>query len=1453
MHISVAASTDLFVGTEQEPLQVVRATIVNDTPRATGPAAASVRGELLSTPWPADVPMLPPGGQATVDIGVVVDGSFAEGATLPAEIVVRTDRVVALAPLDFVVAEAGWRMFMVSHFHYDPVWWNTQAAYTEEWEDAGTSHPWEQSFQGSGLTLVAAHLDMARRDPDYRFVLAELDYLKPYWDVHPQDREWIRTLLAEGRLELVGGTYNEANTNLVSAENTARNAVYGVGYQRDVLGGLPQTAWQLDVFGHDPQFPAIMAGAGLRSSSFARGPFHEWGPNWSHGPSSDLRWRNSVGGNPLMQFPTEFEWVAPSGASLLTCYMANHYSAGWWMDAAPTLEEAQAEAYRLFRELKAVAATKNVLLPVGTDYSPPNRWVTALQREWNARYVWPRLRCATPADFFAAVRGELEASGRSPLPQTRDMNPIYTGKDVSYIDTKQMHRDAERTLLTAETFATFAALLGARYPAEAIDKAWRQLIFNAHHDGITGAESDQVYLDLLGGWREAWELARETRDRALDHLGSRIDTRGDGVAVTVFNPTSWPRTDVVGVELAVAERGWRGVELRDGHGRPVPCVADRVTRHDDGAVASARLTFLAEEVPGIGYRTYRAVPAVGMPHGWEPFDGTRISGDRYEVEVDPARGGAISRLGDVRTGRELLARDGLGNELLAYEEYPEHPHFAEGPWHLVPNGVRRSAADAPAQVRAERCAVGQRLTVTGRFEGCAYTQQITLWDGVGRVELRTHLDGWTGHDTLFRLRFAADVAGGMPVCEVADAVIGRGFALPDVDVGEAPFTLDNPCANWFGVGATARVAVGDRASRAISVAEVIVPAGSADDPAVRDLVTALVRQGVTSTLSTDTGPRYGRIAVDSNLPDVRIVIGGPVDNAVAAALLEGDDNPYAAEFTRQADAGAARVWVPAERPLDEVWQPNADLRGLHDLPALIVAGEGALQVLVDDLADAVVEVTQPADLDGTTGRVEPYGLALLNRGTPGFAVDTSGALHASLLRSCSGWPSGIWIDPPRRTLPTGGNFQFQHWSHTWEHAVVGHAGDWREGEVVRHGHDHAAPLIARVLAAGHGSLPPTAALLEVDPPDVVVTAVKPAGNPMARMAGTSLDPRDGVTVRAYESKGRPARVALRSRWPLRAAAATDVLEEARDPLPCADGAVQLDVGGYGIVTTWLQPGDVEPAPDAPVDIGPRTERAQPVFSDYWRHNRGAAPLGYQPVTVQIVPTALAVDGPFVLPVVVASERTDEAVPGRLEITAPPGWTVDPPGRMFRLAPGAHLAQEVTVTPDPHARPGRYFVAAGITDEAGQVHEDVVLVDVGTVDAAGAPALAIETATRKARIAQRRVPATAAPSDLLTVGLTADALRVPQGTWHRLGVRLRNSAASEVRGEAQLLSPYETWPMIARWTQGFAVPPGSSAELAFAVDVPGWFRPGTYWALVKVMYFGRRHYSEAIPIEVLFAD
>src|SRR6201993_2029026 len=581
MQLVSAESTELFVGPPDAPLQLARVPVsgcAEPTPvRVDGDGLS---GEALAAP-----------GQEVVEVPVTVDRPVVGQARAAR---VRAGR--ARKEFAFPVAEPGWTMFMISHFHYDPVWWNTQGGYTSLW----TEDPPGKARQTNGFELVHAHLEMARREPEYKFVLAEVDYLKPYWDTHPDDRADLRRLIAEGRVEIMGGTYNEPNTNLTSPETTIRNLVHGIGFQCDVLGGNPATAWQLDVFGHDPQFPGMAADAGLTSSSWARGPHHQWGP------------MHNEGGVAGMQFCSEFEWISPSGRRLLAHYLPAHYSAGWWMDDSTSVDEAERATYELFAELKKVALTRNVLLPVGTDYTPPHEWVTEIPRIWGSPYPWPRFVCPLPSEFFAAVRAELDTRGLVPSPQTRDMNPIYTGKDVSFIDTKQANRAAENAVLDAEKFAVFAGLLGgADYPQAALAKAWVQLAYGAHHDAITGSESDQVYLDLLTGWRDAWELGRAARDNSLALLSSAVDV-GEH-SVVVWNSLTHQRTDIVTARLESPIGA--GVRVLDHDGAELLAHVE-----PDGR----SVTWLASEVPSLGWRAYLLV-AADEAAGWEPVPGSEIA------------------------------------------------------------------------------------------------------------------------------------------------------------------------------------------------------------------------------------------------------------------------------------------------------------------------------------------------------------------------------------------------------------------------------------------------------------------------------------------------------------------------------------------------------------------------------------------------------------------------------------------------------------------------------------------------------------------------------------------------------------------------------------------------------------------------------------------------------------
>jgi alpha-mannosidase len=1405
MRITAVTCTELFIGEAEHPRQVLQVTV--DGPP--GEVRIAVHGPGVTGAATTD-------GKVPVEVGVHCDSP--PGTQIQIQVTAEAGDEQDTTEALLVVAEPGWTVWMVSHFHYDPVWWNTQAAYLATWDQPGQGGTvFRQGFQQAGFELVRLHMETARRDPDYKFVLAEVDYLKPYWDTHPQDRAYLRRLLAEGRLELMGGTYNEPNTNLTSAESTIRNLVYGVGFQRDVLGGEPRTAWQLDAFGHDPQFPGLVAGAGLDSSSWARGPHHQWGPMlWTHEPRED-GWSEPTG----MQFPSEFEWLSPSGAGVLTHYMPAHYSAGWQIDSQPTLAEAEHSVYELFLLLRQVSATRNVLLPVGTDYTPPAKWLTEIHRDWNARYRWPRFVCALPREFFAAVRQQLVRDDVRPSPQTRDMNPIYTGKDVSFIDTKQAQRRAEALLTEAETFATIAATGGVPYPHAEIDRAWRQLVYGAHHDAITGSQSDQVYLDLLTGWREAYDLAAQVRERALRGLGAKLTEpghNGDGVQrIVVFNPLSWPRTDLVRVRADFPLPGMHGVRVGDE-----PVLLENPVRHLDGSLAAVDVVFRAAEVPSVGYRTW---PLTGTREpsaiGWQPLETEPvIANESFALAVDPERGGCVSRLTDLRAGRELLQPGRIGNELLIYEEYSAHPRFHEGPWHLLPKGAAvHASGQAPAtSVRAEHSPLGQRLTVTGTAGPLRYTQRLTLWNSGDRVDATTEIHEFDGANQLVRLRWPADVRGALPVSEVGNAVVGRGFGIIDVDAAEAPWTLDNPAHRWFALSRTAQVDICDpdgarRHTRALGVAEVIV----ADRPdEARDLVTALVRQGVTATTATATGTRYGRLAVDSNLPDVRIALGDPDTNPFVAAVLAAADPAYAAELDyRLAATGRARLWVPATSALTAVWLPNADLTGERALPVLIVVGADEMREVCAELGQARIAVRQPAFLiTDPDPDLDDYTVGIVNQGTPGFAVDSGGALHLSLMRSCTGWPSGVWIDPPRRTVPDGSNFQQQHWTHAFDYAVVAGTGDWRAAGLVRHGHEVNHPLTGLVIASGS---PRKRSFVSVEPAgQVALAALKPAGHPLA--GGRRLPSAvDSVVVRLFETSGRPASVRLNMWTPVHSVREADLLDQPIEHAPIAADRVTVQLFGTAIRQLLLE---MYPVPAGTVDADPVAPSPEPAYARYWMHNSGPAPTGNLPVTVHSEPAIAPVAGPVQLSVTVVSDRTDEHATGDVTMLAPKGWQCEPATWQYDLEPGGHHARNVTVTAPAGAADGAYWVRAHIEPD-GRAVEDVARLLVG-----------VEV-----------------PETVEAVPAVAAVLLSP-GQDNVLEVELSSDAATAVTVEAQLISPWHTWELFPAPTQTVTVAPRGRSRVRFPVRVPLGHLAGDWWAVVKLAYAGRLHYTPAIPVSVM---
>ncbi|HMK98057.1 MAG TPA: NEW3 domain-containing protein, partial [Acidimicrobiales bacterium] len=553
--------------------------------------------------------------------------------------------------------------------------------------------------------------------------------------------------------------------------------------------------------------------------------------------------------------------------------------------------------------------------------------------------------------------------------------------------------------------------------------------------------------------------------------------------------------------------------------------------------------------------------------------------------------------------------------------------------------------------------------------------------------------------------------------------------------------------------------------------------------------------------------------------------------------------------------------------------------GARDLPVLVVAGEGrrgdhaAVADLIADMADGRIGVAQPRSLVPGASDVPQWTAAIFNRGTPGFAVDYGGAMHVSLLRACTGWPSGVWIDPPRRSAPDGSAFELEHWSHVFEHALFFAPGDWRRAGCAKEAQAYNRPLRATRETSHGGKLPAKAWLFRLaklgGPGEVVLGALKPSGNPLA--AGDPSPPArpDGhvdISLRFYEAAGAPVEVEVASLAPVAQAWRANLLEARQEEAAVAavpaggglrGGSCRLPVRPGELCTMCLRlpvltPGQDEGASTHDVEV------AQPTFSRYWLHNRGAAPMGNQALAVHFQSaSAVARAGSSVTVVAhVASGAAHATQAGRLELVAPQDWQVDPPGRLFSLAPGAYLSVKVRVDVPDKCRPGRHFAAVRVADGAGQVQEDILTVDVlpplGKAAVAGGPSSAdaggpgvVRSRDASALPAPFGHPSGQRASELEAV-LEAEERQVGAGKSDQLRLHLSNRTAGELRGEVQLLSPVETWPYVGPSAQGFRLGPGQSCTVTARVigPVSGWL---CSWALFKVMYFGRLWYSPAVRL------
>ena len=677
-------------------------------------------------------------------------------------------------------------IYTVHHTHWDREWWATY-----------------QDFRIRLVHLIDDLLETLDRDPEFRTFLLDSQtiVLRDYLEIRPENRARLVQYIRTGRIEC-GPWYVLSDQFLVSGESHIRNLWLGRRLSQDLDIPILSVGYLPDTFGHIGQMPQILAGFGINNA---------------------FMWRGR-GGNPET-IKNEFWWEAPDGSTVLTYWFPDGY---YWMPFFHFGESDwpwKEQVGRVFRSIELWgprATTDLLLLPYGGDHRPADRQLPARIKEANeAIKDLGEIRWATLHEYLAALhernprlqttRGELRAFGAG--------HPhILPGVLSARLYLKQANFWGQNWLQRyAEPLSAMAWRGGRRYDAGLLWKAWEYLVQNHPHDSICGCSIDQVHREMLPRFDQSRQIAQILSEEAAQHLNAAIDTGNldaDDRALVVHNPLARPRSGWAAVWIERADVSPGTHQLLDSTGEDVPFQVREVdgVRPMTDRYRWTEIGFVADAIPGMGYRTYRLTPRarpldpkqvhftaiqpVAALKGCEMHTdlraGANILENRYlRVEVDPGNGTLCitDRISGEAFGGLNVFEDGgdAGDEynysqplndivLRSIEGARVHVSIAEAGYARATLRVDLDW-DLPAGLSADR------LSRSSIDHSTRISTRVSLETGSRRVEITTE---WENRSRDHRLRAL------FPLGVEVDVAHAEG----QFEVTERPVAVEDPGNGW---------------------------------------------------------------------------------------------------------------------------------------------------------------------------------------------------------------------------------------------------------------------------------------------------------------------------------------------------------------------------------------------------------------------------------------------------------------------------------------------------------------------------------------------------------------------------------------------------------------------------------------------------------------------------------
>lgn len=478
----------------------------------------------------------------------------------------------------------------IGHTHIDVAWL---------WTLDQTREKVVRSFS----TVVA----LMKQYPEYKFMSSQAQLYQYLKEEAPDVYEDIKQLVKDGRWEVEGAMWVEADCNLTSGESLVRQVLFGKRFFNKEFGVDSKVLWLPDVFGYSAALPQILRKSGV--DKFV---------------TSKISWNESN----VLPYDT-FMWRGIDSTEIFTHFLtAQRTDANNKIDGHTTytamLEASQVKGAWNRYQQKHINNEVILTFGHGDGGGGPTQW--HLEHYDRLKHGFPSIPTAKiefAGEFLERVKKRTENNPKMPHWVGELYLEFHRGTYTSNACNKRYNRKSEFLYQNIELFSEINRLLNKKaYPQEKINEGWECILLNQFHDIIPGSSIYQVYEESTRQYEAIGKMGNGLLDAAKADLAANIKTDG---GIAVFNPLSFTNSGVVDV---------------DGE------------------------KIYVTDIPAKGWKVIKGDESKGSVEASDK----KLENAYFVVEF--ADDYTISRIYDKRVGREVLKAGERANVIEAYEDFP---------------------------------------------------------------------------------------------------------------------------------------------------------------------------------------------------------------------------------------------------------------------------------------------------------------------------------------------------------------------------------------------------------------------------------------------------------------------------------------------------------------------------------------------------------------------------------------------------------------------------------------------------------------------------------------------------------------------------------------------------------------------------------------------------------------